>query len=188
MTDFGSRHKASHQDGGGDEISVAGLSGLLADEQDAGEIKGVEVDDTDIADGKGLTYNETSEKLEYETPAAGGDTYVDRGDPSAWDFTKADLTTDGAWHDLDLSAIVPAGAKLILITVMCNEDAVNKWFYLRQKGNSNDFNRSAIRQQVANLANEAVMMVSCDQNRKIQYLATNTVWTVIYIEVRGWFI
>lgn len=29
MTDFGSRHKASHQDGGGDEIDCAGLVGRV---------------------------------------------------------------------------------------------------------------------------------------------------------------
>jgi len=37
-------HKTSHQNGGGDEIGVAGLSGLLADEQNAGKIKAKPVD------------------------------------------------------------------------------------------------------------------------------------------------
>lgn len=58
-------HKARHQNGGADKISVVGLSGLLADEQNAGKIKAVTVDDAAKADGKVLAFQVASGKLEY---------------------------------------------------------------------------------------------------------------------------
>jgi hypothetical protein len=65
-------HSARHENGGGDEISVTGLSGLLADEQDAGKIKGVTVDDSAKADNYILKYNSASGNLEYEADVSGG--------------------------------------------------------------------------------------------------------------------
>jgi len=76
-------HKASHQDGGADEISVTGLSGVLADDQDADHIKGVTVDDTDKANGKTLVFNSGTGNLEYEAFGAG-----------TGDMTKAVYDTD----------------------------------------------------------------------------------------------
>jgi hypothetical protein len=188
MTDFGSRHKASHQDGGGDEISVAGLSGLLADEQDAGEIKGVAVDDTDKGDGKSLNYNETSEKLEYETPAAGGDTYVDRGDPSFADWTQTTLTTDSSWNNLDCSAIVPAGTKAILFEVELTDNTAGGKFEMRKKGNSYSTNKGLATQTVANLNFGDQLLIPCDANRIVQYRGTNKAWTNIQLTICGWFV
>jgi len=52
-------------------------------------------------------------KLEEDTGGSGG--FVDRGDPAADDYTQATLTSDGTYYDLDLSAIVPAGASRFTI-------------------------------------------------------------------------
>jgi len=41
--------------------------------------------------------------------------FEDRGDPAVYDYDKNDLTKDGAWHDLDLSGIVPENAKAVFI-------------------------------------------------------------------------
>ena len=58
-------HKNRHEDGGGDEISVQGLLGQLAEPQNADRIRGVEVDDSGLADGKVLGYVAATGKLEY---------------------------------------------------------------------------------------------------------------------------
>ncbi|MBA7706877.1 hypothetical protein ES703_115736 [subsurface metagenome] len=50
-------HAASHQDGGGDEVSVAALSGLLADDQhvlDAEAVAACEAAGLDLASGKSI--------------------------------------------------------------------------------------------------------------------------------------
>lgn len=66
-------HATTHQDGGGDEISVAGLSGALADKQDADKIQGHAVDEDAIADDTILVYKTSGDKFIYEekgTPSA----------------------------------------------------------------------------------------------------------------------
>jgi hypothetical protein len=78
----GGSHAASHQDGGEDEINVAGLSGVLADKQDANKIQGHTVDETAIGDDKILVYKTTGDKFIYEakgTPSAHAATHQDGG-------------------------------------------------------------------------------------------------------------
>lgn len=65
-------HANKHENGGVDEISVAGLSGLLADEQNAGKIKGVAINDEDIGDQKVLAFDLASESIQYITQAPSG--------------------------------------------------------------------------------------------------------------------
>lgn len=63
-------HKARHQNDGDDELSVAGLSGLLADEQNAGKIKAKSVDAPLAADDKKFVqYDHANEKYIHSEPA-----------------------------------------------------------------------------------------------------------------------
>jgi len=65
-------HKTSHENDGADEINVAGLSGALADEQNAGAIAGVLVNDAGKGDQKVLAYDLGTERIIYITPAPSG--------------------------------------------------------------------------------------------------------------------
>lgn len=112
--------------------------------------------------------------------------FADRGDPAANDYAVADLTTDGAWHDLDLSSIVPAGAKAVLLYVQILDNAASSLIVFRKNGIANSANAGVVSMQVANITNRADIIVACDTNRVIEYLATNTTWTSIGICVRGW--
>ena len=114
--------------------------------------------------------------------------FVDRGDPAAFDFTVGDLTTDGTWRDLDLSAIVPAGAKAVLFNVGIRDNLVEQIFYLRKNGSAIVFSSSTIKTQVANIGFYVDLIVACDSNRVIEYLAANTAWTTINLTVRGWWL
>jgi len=114
--------------------------------------------------------------------------YIDRGDHSAHDFSVGDLTTNGAWHDLDLSSIVPAGAKAVLLMVGMSDDAANRIVVFRKNGNTNTFNMSSISNHVTNIPNYGDLIVPCDTNRIIEYLADNATFTSININVKGWFI
>jgi len=59
-------HASSHQNGGGDEISVAGLNGVLADEQDAGSLKGDNLVFTSLRNGNRLFYNDGDSEWQNE--------------------------------------------------------------------------------------------------------------------------
>jgi hypothetical protein len=112
--------------------------------------------------------------------------FVDRGDPADWDFEVGGLATDEAWHDLDLSEIVPKGAKAVYLYVVVNDDLTNKIICFRENGNSNAANINIIRTYIAGINSQDSFFVSCDSNRVIEYLASNTTWTGIHILVRGW--
>lgn len=112
--------------------------------------------------------------------------FVDRGDPGAQDWTKLDFTVDAGWHDLDLSAIVPAGAKSVLFVALVQHTLVNKLFMLRKKGNANIFNISSINTVVANVNYYQDWVCPCDKNRVIQYRATPPAWAIMSLLVKGW--
>lgn len=68
-----SAHHLTHEDEGQDEIDVTGLSGELADEQDAGTIKGKTIDAPIAADdGKFLKYHHANAKYTHDILTAGG--------------------------------------------------------------------------------------------------------------------
>lgn len=112
--------------------------------------------------------------------------FIDRGDPAAKDFTRADFTTDNAWHDRDLSAIVPANAKGVCMRVAIKADVINAYFYLKEKGNVIDANIVSRRTLVANVAHEMSAVCALDENRKIEYKAKNVTWQTMDITVKNW--
>jgi hypothetical protein len=60
-------HGDTHENGGSDEISVAGLAGVLADGQDAATIQGIDVSEADPTNGQVLKYSSSGTAW---TPAA----------------------------------------------------------------------------------------------------------------------
>lgn len=112
--------------------------------------------------------------------------FHNRGDPADYDFKIGDFTTDDDWHTLDLSGIVPAGAKAITCWFGMAATVTNARFQIRQNGNSNAFNFTGSRTQVANLFFEAGGTILCDTNRVVEYKATNVDFTVIFMTIKGW--
>jgi len=110
--------------------------------------------------------------------------FYDRGDPASYD--KTDFTTDGAWHDWDLSAIVPAGAKAVLLFVQIKDDAVGSYLGFRENGNSNAYNVSTIRTQVANIFADGDLICACDSSRIIEYIGSNLAFVTTQAVVKGW--
>ena len=123
----------------------------------------------------------------YSLATEGFGTFVDRGDPAAVDFTEADLSLVTAWRDLSLSAIVPAGAKAVVIATTITDNLVGSRIKLRKNGNTNAINVAQLKTQVANNANNADKIVACDNDRKIEYDVT--VGTDdLNLTIAGWFI
>ena len=112
--------------------------------------------------------------------------FYDRGDPSSIDFTLSDFTTDEAWHDLDLSNIVPSGAKAVLLSLLIQDDKTLSWVMFRKNGNINEYNVSTRRTQIIDVFVDADIIVSCDVNRVIEYKTENTTFTRLELKVRGW--
>ena len=112
--------------------------------------------------------------------------YYHRGDASSVDFDLGDLTTDGTWRELDLSSIVPAGATATALHVRLTDNEANRFMVLRKNGDTGGENRSVIRTQVIDITISQDMIVGLDDDRKIQYNASNTTFSTIEITVKGW--
>ena len=121
------------------------------------------------------------------TGLAGRIRYVDRDDPAANDFDQTDLVHDGAWHDLSLAAIVPAGAVAVILIGGIADATINTSLQFRKNGLSNAYARYSIRAQVAGQYIDGQAFVGCDTDRKIEYKCSSTINTVDIL-VLGWFI
>ena len=123
----------------------------------------------------------------YNYIAGGGMQFVDRGDPAAWDFVLTDLITDGAWHELNLSAIVPLGTAAAVLDITYSQGSPGDYILFRKKGNVNEINIGVTRVQAANVVNDACLIVALSSDGKVEYKTINATFTVINILVRGWF-
>lgn len=107
--------------------------------------------------------------------------------PVTFDFVVGDFTTDASWHDLDLSGIIPEGAKAVLIKMTTYQGSVGTKFLMKKKGTI-DGNCIDTETQV-NLRDERAQgIIGVDENRKVQYWGSNNVWGYINIIIMGWFI
>jgi len=113
--------------------------------------------------------------------------FQDRGDPGAYDWTEATLTEDNAWHDLDLSGIVAAGAKAVLFKVVMKDGATGTTFDLRENGNANAVSMGTIITQVSNVWVTGDLICACDSDRKVEYKAS-AAFDNLNVLVKGWWI
>jgi hypothetical protein len=97
--------------------------------------------------------------------------FTSRGTASSKDYTLATLTADSAYHDLDLSAILPAGTTAVHIWIGLTDNAVGTTFAARKNGETG-FSRVYLGTQVANVTLYGDFWVGCDTNRVIEYLVT----------------
>ena len=118
--------------------------------------------------------------------AAGLPHFNDRGDPATVDFDLGDLTEDGAWHDLDLSGIVPANTKAVVLRIRYTSSGVGEAISLRKNGNTNSLNVGEISTTVANVGAYGDKTVAVDGDRKIEYKLSSPATTAVLIVVKGW--
>jgi len=105
------------------------------------------------------------------------------------DFTLANFTTDGTWKidGLDLSAIVPANAKAVVLKIEVDDDAAGSVFSVRKNAThlENTIDATVHRKDTPN---KKVELVAIDSDRKLDYMGSNTTFTNINVSVLGWFI
>lgn len=112
--------------------------------------------------------------------------WYDRGDPVGEDFGEGDLTADEAFHDLDLSSIVPVGTKAVKFRwqIMCG--FTNQYLAIRKKGNVGAMNLFQAKTQEANVANMGDGEVYVNTDRKAEYKLSNVAWTHIRIVIASY--
>jgi len=116
-----------------------------------------------------------------------GISWHDRGNAIFYDYLADYLTKDGAWHDLDISALVGKGQKLVLLRTYISETAGGKKCQFRTKGNIDDYNVSRCVTHVANKTNDKECWVYTDVNGVVEYYFDVTTWNIINLVIRGWF-
>lgn len=104
------------------------------------------------------------------------------------DFQLGDMIRDNAWHDLDLSAIVPDGAGCIAFEVRLRAAIGGKALRLRRKGNTTEHPRSMESSYAGNINNWSDMSVSCNAGRVIQYRMSGDPWSNFELSVKGWWL
>lgn len=180
-------HKASHQDGGSDEVSVAGLSGALADEQ-LSSWAGVS--------GKPSAFTPSAHKASHQTGGSdeldltgllGAGGYIDRGDAQSWDWTLTDFSVENTWTDLDCASKVPAGASHIALRLLLTSDDLPARIDLRENGLSYEVTLSRCSVHVAAVQSCFFLVVACDADRKIEYKRNIASWTNLNVHILGWF-
>jgi len=115
--------------------------------------------------------------------------FVNRGDPADVDFVMPFWTIDNAYHDLDLSSIIPKGTKAVLARLLIRSTYDTDWVVIRTKGQTNDFNRTRLRMQVANVFNEADIWLMPNADRLCEYkISSYGTWNEIGLTIRGWIV
>ena len=92
---------------------------------------------------------------------------VYRGGASEFDYTN--FTFDSSWHDLDLSAIVPQGARKVTIYGAVIDDTAGQQFRLRNNATTGSYVEAAWTVQVSGVIVTYAQTVCCDENRVVEY-------------------
>ena len=132
--------------------------------------------------GKDVESNENFLTQEQEK----GHRFYGRGDIAAVDFSLSSLTTDGAYHNLDLSLIIPNGTVAVLLRVALVDDAAGSYILFRKKGDANAHRAMVVRSQVANVWTDADGIMPIGESKKLEYKASNLTFSDMLIVVKGW--
>lgn len=123
-------HKTSHQDGGGDEISIAGLAGEAADVQKP-KIDGLTAETT-VADADTFPFYDATASANRKVTAANLKTYCQSGlsggatvtNETTFSNVHSGMTLDGTWRSKDISGLVGSSKSGVLIAVVSWDAAI----------------------------------------------------------------
>lgn len=119
----------------------------------------------------------------------GGLTYVDRGALSVYDYSSASFTKDGNWHNLDVSAIVPSSAKLVVMRCRLNSTGAGKLMQIASDGYVGGVNSWIAGTQVTGIniyqTSSPIPMIGTGI---IQYNITAATWSLCDLVILGWWL
>ncbi|KKM23496.1 hypothetical protein LCGC14_1614660, partial [marine sediment metagenome] len=102
------------------------------------------------------------------------------------DFFAGDLTKDGAWHDLDLSGIIPAGTKRVMLRVQIIALATIGVMKVKTKGNAQDVNVDIASMETNGFPENTTLLVVPDADGIIEYWMSNVTYLTVIVTVAGW--
>lgn len=112
--------------------------------------------------------------------------FAARGDGANWDWEVGDLTQDNAWHDLDLSGIVPEHAKVVLFTFSYSATNIGIVARFRQNGIAQEIPIARRITLLANISHWTDLTIPVDTNRIIEYKFPVAGFTTLNLRVIGW--
>ena len=117
-----------------------------------------------------------------------GTQFLKKPDQQTYDFTLTDFTRDYQYHDLDLSAKVPAGAKAVMLWGAYKSDTPDCEANFAQNVHTGEYLKDIFFQHVANIGTTLDSTIPLDGDRIIQYRFSNVTYQYINISVVGWWI
>lgn len=120
----------------------------------------------------------------FSRPA--GHKIVNRGAIPSEDFTIGVLIRDDAWHDLDLSAIIPISAVAVHINIRGANSGIARHIIFRAKGDTSAIYLTGHYQPYVTSLFLSDTWVKVGTNRTIQYNAHPTGWTTLSISILDW--
>jgi hypothetical protein len=113
--------------------------------------------------------------------------YVNRGSTNNYDFLKTDLTIDGLEHTIDMSGLIPAGAKAVQLAVVYDNNTVGQYFSLQTATGILEKNKIFFPVHVASQAHWLEDLLALPTDRILYYYASNAgTWGSLSIVIRGW--
>lgn len=113
------------------------------------------------------------------------------GDISAYHYSIDDFTLDGNYHTFDLSSIVGAVKRMVLVRFSTFTDQsswTNWWIRMKTNGNTNNYNIAEINNSVQNSYQHKEFWVQTDSSGRIEYNIEG--WTTgtnaIYVTIGAW--
>lgn len=116
-----------------------------------------------------------------------GHKYIDRGDVAAVDFPVTDFVTDGNWHDLDLSAKIGKGVKLVRFYFFAFSEMGIVILELKQGGNANDFNIDALQAPEQGVPLRGSVTASTNAAGIVQYKLPDITYIYLFANIQGYF-
>ncbi len=117
-----------------------------------------------------------------------GMNYIDRGSPATPDFDSGDLVKDADWHSLDLSGIIPAGAKLVALRTMVMGLATIGVLKVKKNGELTDTNIDVSGMETNGFPKYDTLWVTPDADGVIEYWLTAVAYISITVTVGGWIV
>lgn len=104
------------------------------------------------------------------------------------DFDETHFTLNSNWHNdgLDLSGIVPAGAKAVLLEIVIQSSIGTPALQLRRDAVSGTYS-FAVPVQVTDIANTKQLIIPIDADLKLDYMGSDEI-TLLTVAVVGWYI